>query len=208
MTFFHWIIPSLVIIKKSFILLNLRLRTQQSLLTQLHIWIYNSNLTFKENWTWNSMTSVMISISLLSIFLFLAVTFLHLLLMAYMFHNLYVMQGLPQNTGAFCTGENCLLINYWHRDIASQDSSKQLRSFMVVIMRLLTNLVFLCPKWYWTFLRPNSFKFGFPLPIFNIHVTGVSTEPGGAYSSGAPGLTSISEVHVFPQFCNISSIVW
>ena len=48
--------------------------------------------------TLNSMTSVMISISVLSIFLFLAVTCLHLLLMAYMFHNLYVMQELPQNT--------------------------------------------------------------------------------------------------------------
>ena len=74
---------------------------------------------------------------------------------------------------------------------------------MVVIMRLWKKLVFLCPKWSWTFLRPNSFKFGFPLPICNIHLTGVSTEPGGAYSSGAPGITSISEVHVFTQFCHI-----
>ena len=49
---------------------ELRLRTQQSLLTQLLIWIYNSNLTFKENFTRNSMTNVMISISLLSVFLF------------------------------------------------------------------------------------------------------------------------------------------
>ena len=42
----------------------------------------------------------------------------------------------------------------------------------------------------------------YPLPIFNIHVTGVSTELGGAYSSGTPGLTSISKVHVFTQFCH------
>ena len=33
---------------------------------------------------------------------------------------------------------------------------------------------------------------------------GYHTEPGGAYSSGAPGLTSISEVHVFTQFCQIN----
>ena len=34
-------------------------------------------------------------------------------------------------------------------------------------------------------------------------MTGVGTEPGGTYSSGAPGLTSILEVHVFTQFCHI-----
>ena len=124
-----------------------------------HKWHGNSLLII-----WNSMTSVMTSISLLSIFLFLAVTFLHLLLMACMFHNLYVMQGLLQSIGAFCTRENCLLINYWHRDIASQGLSIQLKSSMVVIMKLWTSLVFLCPKWSWTFLRPNSFKFAFPLP--------------------------------------------
>ena len=54
------------------------------------------------------------------------------------------------------------------------------------------------------FLRPNSFKFGYPLLNFNIHVTGVSTEPGGAYSSGALGITSILEVHVLTQFCHIN----
>ena len=34
----------------------------------------------------------------------------------------------------------------------------------------------------------------------SIHVTGVNTEHGGAYSSGAPGRTSILDVHVFTQF--------
>ena len=104
---------------------------------------------------------------------------------------------------SFCTGDNFFLRNYWHRDIVSQDSSRQL-SCMVVSMRLWTNLVFLCPKWYWMFLRPNSFKFRFPLPIFNIHVTDVSTEPGGAYSSGVPGIIPISEFHVFSHF----SLLW
>ena len=75
------------------------------------------------------MTSVMISISLLSIFLFLAVTFLHLLLLAYMFHNLYVMQGVSfsqihvsfLHRGKLLT--NKLLTQEY---TASQDSSKQL----------------------------------------------------------------------------------
>ena len=75
---------------------------------------------------------------------------------------------------------------------------------MVVIVGLLAGLVFLCPGWCWAFLGPSGFKFGFPLPIFNIYVAGVITEPGGACSSGAPGLASISEVQVFTQFCHIS----
>ena len=36
-------------------------------------------------------------------------------------------------------------------------------------------------------------------------MTGVSTEPGGAYSSGAPGLTSIPEVHVLLNFDILTS---
>ena len=55
--------------------------------------------------------------------------------------------------------------SFLHRDIASQGLSKQLKNSMVVIMKLWTSLMFLCPKRFWTFLRPNSFKFGFPLPI-------------------------------------------
>ena len=35
---------------------------------------------------------------------------------------------------------------------------------------------------------------------------GVSTEPGGVYSSGAPGHTSVSEVHVFTQFRHIERL--
>ena len=56
--------------------------------------------------------------------------------------------------------------------------SKQLRSSMVVVnIRLLTSLVLL-------------------YLFCNIHVTGVSTEPGGAYSSGAPvPILHMLEVH-------------
>ena len=76
---------------------------------------------------------------------------------------------------------------------------------MVVIMRLLKNLVFLCPKWsIGRFWNPIVSSFVFLYLFCNIHVTGISTELGGAYSSGAPGLTSISEVHVFTQFCHIN----
>ena len=150
------------------------------------------------------MTSVMISICLLSIFLFLACN-----IPVSPPYGVYVSQLIRYTRAfseyrSFCTWENYLLINYWHRDIASQHSSKQLWSSMVAIMKLGTNLVFLCPKLSWTYLRPNSFKFDFTLPYCNIHVTGVSTEPGGAYSPGASGLASISEVHAFTQFCHIT----
>ena len=45
----------------------------------------------------------------------------------------------------------------------------------------------------------------------NIHVRGVSTKPGGAYSSGGPHLPFISEVHVFTQFVKLNVLriyVW
>ena len=54
------------------------------------------------------------------------------------------------------------------------------------------------------FWDPIVLSLGFLHLFCNIHVTGVSTEPGGAYSSGAPGLASISEVHVLTQFCQIN----
>ena len=41
----------------------------------------------------------------------------------------------------------------------------------------------------------------------SIHVTGVACEPGGAHSSGTPGLTSIMEVHVEPRFAMVYILV-
>ena len=88
--------------------------------------------------------------------------------------DMYVNVSLTKNQKLTCnrlkqnfyTGETRLLINHWHRDFASLDSSKQLRSSMVVIMRLWTNLVFLCPKLSWTFLRPLSFQVWFSFTYF------------------------------------------
>ena len=52
----------------------------------------------------------------------------------------------------------------------------------------------------------KKYKHMMSFTYFNIHVTVVSTELGGAYSSGTPGLTSISKVHVFTQFCHIERL--
>ena len=126
--------------------------------------------------------------------------------MACMFHNLYVMQGLPQSIGAFWTGENCLLINYWHRDIASQGLSKQLNIVLwPSSWACVTSLRCFCVQNDLGHFRdPIVSSLVFLYLLCNIHVAGVSTEPGGAYSSGAPGLASRSEVHVFTQFCQIN----
>ena len=49
---------------------------------------------------------------------------------------------------------------------------------------------------------PHSFRhMSFIYLILDLHVAGVACKPGGAYSSGAPGLASMLEVHVYPPFC-------
>ena len=57
----------------------------------------------------------------------------------------------------------------------------------------------------------HSFRqMSFIYPILDLHVAGVACKPGGAYSSGAPGLASMLEVHVYPLFCRfyVQRIIW
>ena len=77
---------------------------------------------------------------------------------------------------------------------------------MVVNMTLSTNSVFLYPSWSWISMIPHSFRqMSFIYPILDLHVAGVACKPGGAYSSGAPGLASMLEVHVYPLFVVFTS---
>ena len=68
---------------------------------------------------------------------------------------------------------------------------------MVVIMTLSTNSVSLYQSWSWISMIPHSFRrVSFIYPNLDLHVAGVACKPGDAYSSGAPGLASMLEVHV------------
>ena len=52
---------------------------------------------------------------------------------------------------------------------------------------------------------PHSFRrVSFIYPNLDLHVAGVACKPGDAYSSGAPGLASMLEVHVYPPFLSFS----
>ena len=45
---------------------------------------------------------------------------------------------------------------------------------------------------------PHSFRqLSYIYPILNLHVAGVVRKPGGAYSSGTPGLASMLEIGRF-----------
>merc|ERR1712074_509849 len=115
------------------------------------------------------------------------------------------MQELLQIMEALYLGENCLLTSYWHRDIVSLGLLEPLKSFMVVIMTLSTNSVSLYPCLSWISMIPHSFrKVSFIYPILDLHVAGIACKPGDAYSSGAPGLASMLEVHVYPPFLSFS----
>ena len=131
----------------------------------------------------------MISISLLSTFLFLAVTFLHLRIMAYMFHNLYVMQELPQSIGAFCTVRKLPTNKLLTQGYCKPRLIKTVKKFYGRHHAIVDK--------YWCFCVQNDLgHFRDPivsslvfLYLFcNIHVPLDSTEPVGDKSSGAPGL--------------------
>lgn len=53
---------------------------------------------------------------------------------------------------------SCSLTSYWHRDVVRPGLLELLKSFMVVIMTLSTNIVSLCPSWSLISMIPHSFS--------------------------------------------------
>ena len=126
-------------------------------------------------------------------FPFLAVIYLFLLRMAYMFHNLYAMLELHLVMKIFLTGENCSQKSWWIRDTFSPGLFRPSKNSMVVISILSANMA--CPYLYLLqiCLTPFScmlFPITTHLYIYYKSVTGAACGAGDAHPSGAPDLTS------------------
>ena len=105
-----------------------------------------------------------------------------------------------------------LLIEIIYWDFGQIWDFKNSRFQKVILSHLLIEIIYWDCGQIWCFCVQNDIVrfwdpivscFVFLYLFFNIHVMGVSTEPGDAYSFGEPCFTSISEIHVFTQFCHI-----